>query len=245
MNILKKKGEISGMTDENKRKIYNIISIIVFMSVFAFACLVVGPKLLESLNEPDKFRDFIKDNLILGILAFLLIQIFQVFFALIPGEPVEIFAGYAFGAIPGLILCTVGVLIATVAIFALTRRFGKKFTYILVAEDKLNSLKFMQNEERVEILFFLLYFIPGTPKDLITYFAGLTKVGFKRFLVISSVARIPSVITSTIAGNSIQSENYLLTAVIFGATAIISLGGIITYHYILKKKNRKSENNTK
>ena len=230
-----------GMSDQKKRLIYNIISIVVFVGVFAFACAFVGPKLLETVKEPDRFREFIDDNMILGTLAFLLIQVFQVFFALIPGEPIELFAGYAFGSVFGLILCTVGVTIATAAIFWLTRRFGKKFTYILVAEDKLQNLKFMQNEKKVELMFFILYFIPGTPKDLITYIAGLTKVDFWKFILISSVARIPSIITSTLAGATLQDENYLLSAIIFAITGVISLIGIIIYNKLSKSKSNKNQ----
>ena len=231
-----------GISSEKKRLIYNIISIVVFVLIFAFASIFIGPKLIETVKEPDKFRDFINENMFLGILAFLLIQVFQVFFALVPGEPIEIFAGYAFGSVFGLILCTVGVTIATAAIFWLTRRFGKKFTYILVAEDKIQNLKFMQNEKKVNLMFFILYFIPGTPKDLITYIAGLTKVGFWKFILISSIARIPSIITSTLAGATLQEENYILSAIIFGVTGIISIIGILIYNKISKSKGEKKDN---
>ncbi|MBR5451423.1 MAG: TVP38/TMEM64 family protein [Clostridia bacterium] len=226
--------------DEKKRLIYNVISAVAFVCVFAFAMIFVGPKLLQTVKEPDLFRDFINDNIVLGIFAFLLIQIFQVFFALIPGEPIEIFAGYAFGSVFGLVLCMIGVTLGAAAIFWLTRRFGKKFTYILVAEDKIQNLKFMQNEKKVELLFFLLYFIPGTPKDLITYLAGLTKINFWKFILISSFARIPSILTSTLAGSTLQNENYVLSCVIFAVTGVISVIGIIIYNKISKSKNNKN-----
>lgn len=227
------------VNEQKKRLIYNIISIVVFILIFAFASIFIGPKLLQTVNEPDRFRDFVSDNIFWGILAFLLIQAFQVFFALIPGEPIEIFAGYAFGSIFGLALCTVGITFAAAAIFWLTRRFGKKFTYILVAEEKLQNLKFLQNEKRMELLLFILYFIPGTPKDLITYFVGLTKINFWKFIFISSIARIPSIITSTLAGATLQRENYLLSAIIFGVTGLVSIVGIIIYNKIGKFRNKK------
>lgn len=226
-------------SDRKKRLIYNAVSIVVFICIFAFAIIVIGPKLLEAVKQPDKFKDFINDNIILGTFIFILIQVFQVFFALIPGEPIEIFAGYAFGSVWGLVLCTVGVTLATAAIFWLTRRFGKRFTYILLAEDKIQNLKFMQNEKKVELIFFLLYFIPGTPKDLLTYVAGLTKMNFWKFIIISSIARIPSILTSTLAGATLQNENYLLSAIIFALTGGISIVGAVFYNKINKSKDKK------
>ncbi len=230
------------MKAETKRKIYNIISIIVLFAVFSFCCWAIGPKLLETVKNPDAFREFIGSNFLAGVGAFLAIQILQVFFALIPGEPIEVFAGYAFGALPGLVLCTVGVTVATAIVFLLTRKFGKKFTYILMAEDKLNSFKFMQNEKKLELLIFLLFFIPGTPKDLLTYVAGLTKIDIKKFLILTSVARIPSIISSTLAGDTLQEGNYITTVIIFGVTGVVSIAGIILYNYIKKKKSDNVEN---
>lgn len=225
-----------------KRLIYNIISVAVFIAISVFVSIFVGPKLIQSFSNPDDFRSFINQNKFLGIFTFLLIQVFQVFFALIPGEPIEIFAGYGFGAFWGLLLCCVGIAIASAAIFGLTRYFGRKFTYILVAEDKLSKLKFMQNENRVDLLLFILYFIPGTPKDLITYFAGLTKINFWKFLIISCFARIPSILTSTLAGATLQDENYILSAIVFGITGIISTSGIIIYNKICQQKAKKNNN---
>ncbi len=227
---------------KKKQLIYNIISVIVLVAVFAFSTIVIGPKLIDTVKEPEKFKAFIDDNLAVGIIVFLAIQIFQVFFALIPGEPIELFAGYAFGGIFGTALCLAGVLLASACVFLLTRKFGKKFTYIIFAEDKLAKLKFLQSEKKLELTVFILFFIPGTPKDLLTYVAGLTKIEIKRFLAISTVARIPSVISSCLAGHSLMEENYIQSAIIFGVTAAISLIGIIVYKKIQASKENKLEN---
>lgn len=232
---------IMAMNMKKKQLIYNIISVVALILVFTFATLVIGPKLIATVTEPAEFKAFIDNNLAVGIIVFLAIQIFQVFFALIPGEPIEVFAGYGFGGFLGTLLCLAGILLASAAIFSLTRKFGKKFTYIVFAEDKLNSLKFMQSEEKIEFTIFLLFFIPGTPKDLLTYFAGLTKIGMKRFLVISTVARIPSIISSTFAGHYLMQENYLVSAIIFGVTAIVSICGIIFHKKYRQRKQDKQK----
>ena len=82
---------------KKRQKLYNILSIIIFIAVFAVATFAIGPKLISTVKEPEKFNAFIHDNLFSGVMIFLGIQILQVFFALVPGEPIEFFSGYAFG----------------------------------------------------------------------------------------------------------------------------------------------------
>lgn len=233
------------MSDPLKRRqtVYNIVSIVVLVGICAVATFAVGPRILDIVKDPDGFKAFIGDNRAIGALLFLAIQIFQVLFALIPGEPIEIFAGVLFGAWWGLALCLAGVTAATVLIFALTRRFGKRFTYIVFAEDKLNSLRFMQNEKRVELILFLLLFIPGTPKDILTYMAGLTRIRFRRFLLIATVAKIPSILTSTLAGEKLIEQDYRASLIIFGVTALVSAAGLLLYRIITRRKNKNAAEN--
>ena len=51
------------------------------------------------------------------------------------------------------------------------------------------------------VLTFVLMTIPGTPKDLLTYFVGLTDMKLGTFLLISLVGRLPSVLSSTVGGH--------------------------------------------
>ena len=127
----------------------------------------------------------------------------QVLVALLPGEIIETGAGVAYGPIEGLILCLIGAAIGTALIFWLVRRYGSSLVECLVSKEKLDKLSFMKDEQKLDNLIFLIFLIPGTPKDIITYFAGLTPVKFSHFLLITTVARIPSVITSTLAGDKL------------------------------------------
>ena len=86
-----------------------------------------------------------------------------------------------------------------------------------------------------------MFFIPGTPKDILTYFAGLTKIKLGEFLIISSVARFPSVISSTVGGALASSENYLWAVIVFAVTALISVIGLAIYNKLLKIKENKNE----
>ena len=220
------------------RNIYLIISIAVAVTLMAIGTLVFGERIVSAAKDPEKFRDFLGSNPIDSSLIFLGIQFVQVLFAFIPGEFVEVGAGYAFGWLWGTLLCLVGVAVATLLIFSLTRLLGRKFTNIMIDSKDLKRLNFLNDKKKLTFILFLLYFIPGTPKDLITYFAGITKVKFGTFMLISTVGRIPSVLTSTLVGAAIVEGNYLQSILIFGITGLVAVGGYFLYNYL--SKNKKS-----
>ena len=101
----------------------------------------------------------------------------------------------------------------------------------------LMKFHFLKKEKNLEIILFVIFFIPGTPKDILTYLAPFTRLKLSSFIFITSIARIPSVITSTIGGNAISNQNYRFTIFIFVITGIISIFGLLSYKRYIKKKN--------
>lgn len=230
----------------NKRKIYGIISVATVLLFVGFITYLVYLRFKEFGDTPEHFRDFIASYGWRGRFVAVGIQILQIIITLIPGEAVEIGLGYAFGGVEGTIICYVGVIIALSIIFLLTKRFGLKIVEMFVSTDKLNSIKWLQDEKKLNYTIFVLYLIPGTPKDLLTYFVGVTKIRLSEFLLISSIARLPSVVSSTAEGSLAGDGNYLSAVIVFIVTALISIGGLALYNIIIsKKRERKSEGNIK
>lgn len=223
------------------RSIYLITSVTVLIALMVLGTVTLGPILVETAKDPEQFREFIGDNGLKSVLIFLGIQFLQVVFAFIPGEFIEIGAGYAFGGIIGTVLCLIGSALATLLIFGLTRLLGKKFTSIMIDRRDLKRLKFLNDDKKLVVLMALLYFIPGTPKDLITYFAGITKIKFGIFMIISTFCRIPSIVTSTFAGSTFGEKKYISTIIIFGTTALLGIGGYFLYNYLSRKQRKKHE----
>ena len=224
------------MTDKQKK----IISASVIVAFILFCAVVgwfIGRPLIKFVGEPEHFRAWVQKSGIWGMVAFVGMTVFQVVIAFVPGEPLEIGAGYAFGAFWGTILCVVGITIGSIIVFLLVRILGVKLLEVFFTYEKIKSLKFLQNERKLALVTFFLFFLPGTPKDLLTYFVGLTKIDLKGFLFIAAVARIPSVVTSTIGGSLLGSEKYIFAAIAFGATLLISVIGWIVYNRISKKNN--------
>ena len=221
-------------TYQRRRKWFAGISIAVVLALVALVTLFVC-NWISSLSR-EAFRDYIRSFGALGWIVLLGLQILQVFIALIPGEVVESAAGYVFGAVSGTLICYVGIAIASVLIFGLTRRYGVKLVEVFVSRERINELRFLNTARKRNTLLFLLYFIPGTPKDLLTYFAGLTDITLKDFLILSLTARLPSVITSTIGGQMLGSENYWGAVLLYGITGALSIAGLFLYRSIAKSK---------
>ena len=193
---------------------------------------------LRTFSQED-FRDYIRSFGPLGWLVLLGLQFLQVFIALIPGEILESAAGFAFGPVMGTLICYVGVAAASALIFRLTRRYGVKLVEVFISRERINELRFLNTANKRNALIFLLYFLPGTPKDLLTYFAGLTDIQLREFLVLSLVARIPSVLSSTFGGHMLGRENYLGAALLYGITGIVSICGLLIYNAIVKKRKHQ------
>ena len=226
------------MEYERKRKWLAGISIAVVAVLVVLLTLFIW-NWLRSFSQDD-FRDYIQSFGPLGWLVLLGLQFLQVFIALIPGELLETAAGYAFGPWVGTAICYVGVGLASSLIFALTRRYGVKLVEIFVAREQINELRFLNTERKRNNLIFLLYFIPGTPKDLLTYFVGLTDIKLSQFLILSMIARIPSVISSTFGGHLLGEERYTGAIILYGVTGVVSAIGLLGYNMYLKKKQQQN-----
>ena len=204
------------------------VSVILFALLFVF----FGSRMLEMLREPELLTEYIDGFGAYSQLVFIAVRTLQTVVKVIPGEPVEIAAGLAFGTFGGLALCLVGTAVGSAIIVLLTRTLGMKFVTLFVSEEKLRSCAMLKSSDRLYLMLFFFYLIPGTPKDIFTYAAALTDIKLWKFFVITGIARIPSIITSTMCGASLCQKNYLAAAVIYGVTLMLSVAGMLVYRKI-------------
>ena len=111
----------------------------------------------------------------------------------------------------------------------MTRRIGTRILRIFRLENKLQSMRFLQDREKRNRLLFIFYLVPGTPKDTMTYFAGLTDMNMIEFMIISSIARIPAIVSSTICGAYLGANNFKVAAIVFAVSALLSIPGAMVY----------------
>ena len=224
------------MITEKQKKTISFCVIVTFILFCAAVGWFIGRPMIQFVSDPEKFRNWVNESGVFGRICFVLMVMFQVIVAFVPGEPLEIGAGYAFGTFEGTLLCIVGITLGSIIVFELVRKFGIKLVEVFFTFEKIKSAKFLQDEKKLALITFLMFFLPGTPKDLLTYVLGLSKVKRTDLLNLAGVARLPSIITSTVGGSLLGTEKYLFAVIVFGITFLISAAGWIIYN---RKTNKR------
>ena len=205
-----------------------LIGLVTAASITALLCWEYLPGLLAWLADARAVRAFVSDHAFVSRLAMLGINIVQVLLAFLPGEPVELASGYAFGFWEGTALCLVASGLATSMIYWATRRWGWKLVGLFFDRSLFDRFSWLKSAKRLELIMFIVFLIPGTPKDFLTYFAGLTNMRFLPVVLIATFGRIPSIVTSTIAASAVSSGNWPLVACTLVASAfLLAVGGLM------------------
>lgn len=217
------------------------IFILIILATMIYGTIKLWPlaKQLENTQKQAEFREWIKSFRWWGLLIMIGIQILQVVVAFLPGEVVEVVMGMMYGVIGGIIVCWIGLAIATIIIFYLVRLLGKPIVKLFVSEKNAEKLKFIKNADQAEAVFLFAFLLPGTPKDVLIYLAPATSVKLHRFLIISLVGRIPSLLLSTLIGHHLISGEYAHSLTYTIITIVLAIIGILFYRPIINFLERK------
>lgn len=226
------------MRHKNNRFITDIVLLIAFIAVIIFLTIKYAPYITELARKPDEFRDVILSYGYFGVFVFIFIQVFQVVVAAIPGELIQIAGGFVYGAWLGTLYLSIGVVIGTLAAFYAARLFGYSLIKKLVAEDKLARFKDMMESKKADLVISVLFLLPGLPKDFLVYVGGLTPVKPMKFIVITTIARLPALFFSAYIGENIQEQDYVRALVISIIAVVLFLLGVINRERIFKRINR-------
>lgn len=215
------------MNKVSKRaKAFKYVLLVVVIAVIIGLIVYLFP-VVRNLGTPEgqlEFKNQVASMGALGYLALFGLQFAQIFLIIIPGEPIEILAGMCYGGIGGLIFITISACIITTIIFFAVRKYGRRFVYSFCSKeriDKIENSKLFKNPKKIEWIMLILFLIPGTPKDLLVYLAGLLPVNPLRFILISTFGRFPSVISSTFAGSNLVAGNWKFSVIIYAVTFLI------------------------
>lgn len=226
---------------KKKERIKKLSIGIIIILIALMLTYLVGKPLVRLLEDTDSLKLFIEEYGFFGKIALVLIAAVQVIFALIPSEALEIAAGYLFGTVEATILCLVGICLGSTIVIFLTQKFGRKFVNLFYSDKKIDEIKLFKNEKKLGGLLFLIFLIPGTPKDIVTYVVGLTKVKISTYLLITSLARTPSIVISTIAGSAFAESKYNMAILFFGLSALTGAIGFLIYKFYFTKKEKVSK----
>lgn len=226
-----------------KRKFKNLkIIVAIIVAIMLIALVIELLPVMSQLSTKQgqiEFKEKIQNLGFLGFLMLFGLQMAQIILVILPGEPIEILAGMCYGAWGGAIFITFSVFITTTIIVYTVKKLGKKHLYNFFTKEKIQKIeknKLLKKKKTVEITLFLLFLIPGTPKDLLVYIGGLLPIKTWRFIFIATFVRFPSVITSTFIGARILDGNFNMIWIIYGITFLITLMILI---FINKKDKDK------
>lgn len=224
-----------------KRRLVSVLLLILVLTVFSLIGYFVGLPLVRQFKEsPETFQSYVSAHGLTGKLMMIGIVMMQVIIALIPGEPFELGAGFVFGWLEGAFLCLIAMALASSLIYLAVKKWGVSMIRLFFSEEKIDHFTSLLSEKKRDLLTFVLFLIPGTPKDLLVYVIGLTPMKLPRFLWISTLARIPSVISSTVTGSLVQSDKMLAAGITYGITLLISAGCVYWYRHLSKLEKQEN-----
>lgn len=211
----------------NWLKIRKYLILFIIFSILVLSGIVITMpywnSIMALLSNPDNIKNFVESYGMYGTLVFIAFQIIQIVIAIIPGEPIQIAGGYIYGTFGGFILSTIGIMTGSVIAFFISRKFGLPVVKLFVKQDKLFYYKDKFESKKGLLIIFILCFIPGVPKDILVYAAGLTLIRFRIFFTIYFFARIPAGVLASYMGAQLGQNNFggfVLSAII----AVIMIG---------------------
>ena len=217
---------------ENKRRV--ILSVV---KISMLVLIVVGIPLylwffhgdwIKSFENIDDVVAFLEKYETQSIFVYIGLQIVQIVISIIPGQVFQMAAGYIYGFWPALLFAMTGALLGTTLSFMLAKALGRDFLHIFFGEEKMSYYIERLNSKKMYGIVFFLYLIPGIPKDMVSYAAGVSEIKFKPFIIISALGRLPGMIGCLLMGDMMMEENYT-GAVIIGVFAVIAFALCIIF----------------
>jgi len=198
------------MTDRAR---WAIVTAILFTLLAVVVWLVVvDAPIVRFVIRLYRDKKFLKDTVRawgwMAPIVFIAIQALQVIISPIPGEITGPVGGALFGTWLGLFYSTIGLTLGTLFCFWVGRRWGEPLVRPWLSEHNWNRMTFVIEAEGV-IICFIIYLLPGFPKDITSYLFGISPMPFWIFAVVSTVARIPGTWASSYFGAHVAEQQYI------------------------------------
>ncbi len=183
-------------------------------------------RVIEFCQNKEEIRDYLRSWGALAPVVFMLMQALQVVVAPIPGEVTGFVGGFVFGTWPSAVYSTVGLTLGSAIAFAAARVMGLPLVRLVVKQETLEKFHFV-TERRGAVTTFILFAIPGFPKDILSYLLGMSPMPFTTFLIVCGLGRIPGTIMLAMSGSALYKENWNLIAGLSVACVIL----LIVLHF--------------
>jgi uncharacterized membrane protein YdjX (TVP38/TMEM64 family) len=212
--------------DQSKR-IAILIAVPLLVVAATAAVVVFRQQLWRVFSSAERIQETVESWGARGPLGFVVLQFVQVVVFIIPGEVVQIAGGFLFGVLKGSLLSIAGIVLGSSFNFAAARFLGLPFVRVVFGEEKIRKFDGIAHSARAQIAFFLLFLIPGIPKDVLCYVAGLSPLRFVAFLLISSLGRLPALVGSAVMGHAAASQRWPLTIALLAVSVVLFVLGLV------------------
>ncbi len=213
-------------SDPSRKKVIAVVKLILLVIIIAgipaFLYFFYGSDVFSK-DTAYRVIGYLRQNSRIAFLLIIGLQIVQVVICVLPGQPIQFAASYMFGVGVGFLLSIIGAVIGTVISFYLAVFLGSDAMHLFFGEEKIKEYQRRLNSGRGLLLAFLIYLIPGIPKDLVSYAAGISGLRFRPFLLVATLGRSPGMIGSLLLGHFFGKQNYTAIAVLSVIVAAILL----------------------
>lgn len=230
-----------------KADLFKLAGLGLFAILVVAVCIAIAPWIVM-LTEPhglERVVEEVRNAGVGGVFILLGLQLVQIVIAFIPGEVVQIAAGMMYGPWAGAAIILAGCILSSALIFFVVHKLGAPFVRAMIPEKWMGKLEDFEKTDKLDIMVFVLFLIPGLPKDIFTYLVPLTDMRMRTFVVLSNVARIPGIVMSTLAADGLVQGDYLQSALLFLGCAAIAVLAMLFYEKILRAFRTKGRNRSR
>lgn len=214
------------------RKLISVIKLLILLIIIIGLPIYIYfeyPELIDRFRTMENVNEFLARYKTASIIVYIGLQISQIIVSVIPGQIIQFAGGYAYGFWLGYLLTMIGIAIGTVITFYLARILGRDAVHVLLGEERITKFVRQLNSKRAFAILIVLFLIPGIPKDLIAYAAGISGFRIMRFLLLSLTARTPALMGTIMMGSMLYNGSY------FGLIALAAVAVILFIVCIIKR----------
>jgi len=208
----------------DKQSILKLAILILFISIGTY--IFIHFDFYAYFINREKAVSLIKSYSPFDIIVFIGLQVLQVVFAPIPGEATGLLGGFIYGPLLGTLYSTLGLTLGSWLAFSMARAFGLPFVEKTINPELVKKYDYLL-EHKGAIITFVLFLIPGFPKDALCYVMGLSHMRIGMFLLISTVGRLFGTVMLSVCGSFARNHEKTALFIAFGITAVVALAAYL------------------
>jgi uncharacterized membrane protein YdjX (TVP38/TMEM64 family) len=211
----------------DKKSKFKLVGLIVLLIAITFFGITFIPWILEKVKQPEALRDYLRSFGSFGFLMYILLQAVHVLLVVIPGDLFNICGGFIYDIPLGFVLSMIGIMLGTVCAFYISRLLGYEIISKIIPKEKIEKISTILDSSKGTIGMLIICLIPGIPKDLMMYIAGLTPIKASKLFTIYALSRIPGTLIWVSVGAQVYNQNQKGIVITLVGLAILIVSGFI------------------